>query len=87
MPLKISQTVIIKEIKDTIQKLPTRKAVGLDKILNKVIKAVLKALIILLANTATIYLFKGKLPECCKITTIIILQKVNKKDYSLPKSY
>ena len=56
-------------------------------ILNKVIKTVLKALIILLANTAITYLLKGKLLKYYKITTIIILQKVNKKDYSLLKSY
>ena len=40
-----------------------------------------------LVNTITTYLLKGKLPEYCKITTIIILQKANKKDYSLLKSY
>ena len=73
MPLEISQTVIIKEIKDTIQKLPIRKAVGLDRILNKAIKAVLEALMTPLANTITTYLFKGKLPEYYKVTTIIIL--------------
>ena len=87
MPLKISQTVTIKEIKDAIQKLFTEKAVGLDRILNKVIKAVLKALMTLLANTITTCLLKGKLLEYCKVITIIILQKANKKDYSLLKSY
>ena len=40
-----------------------------------------------LANTATTCLLKGKLLKCCKVTTIIVLQKVNKKDYSLLKSY
>ena len=73
MPLKISQTVTIKKIKDAIRKLPTGKAVGLNRILNKVIKAVLKALITPLANIITTYLLKGKLLEYCKITTIIIL--------------
>ena len=87
MPLKISQTVIIKKIKNAIQKLPTRKAVGPDRILNKAIKAVLEALIILLTNIIITYLLKGKLLECCKVITIIILQKANKKDYSLPESY
>ena len=56
-------------------------------ILNKAIKTVLEALIILLANTATTYLLKGKLLEYYKVTTIIVLQKANKKDYSLLKSY
>ena len=40
-----------------------------------------------LANTTTTYLFKGKLLECYKVTTIIVLQKANKKDYFLPESY
>ena len=87
MPLKISQTVTIKEIKNTIWKLPIRKAVGLDRILNKTIKAVLKALTIPLANIATTCLLKDKLPECYKTTTTIVLQKANKKDYSLLRSY
>ena len=73
IPLEISQTVIIKEIKDAIRKLPTGKSVGLDRILNKVIKTISEALTILLANTTTIYLLKGKLPECCKVTIIIVL--------------
>ena len=74
-------------MKDAIRKLLTGKAVGLDRILNKAIKAALKALTILLANTTTTYLLKSKLLKCCKVLTIIVLQKVNKKDYSLLKSY
>ena len=87
MPLKISQTVIIKEIKNAIQKLSIKKAVGLNRILNKAIKATLKALTTPLANTTTTYLLKSKLLKYYKITTTIILQKVNKKDYSLLKNY
>ena len=74
-------TIIIK------YKLPTRKAVGLDRIPNKAIKAALEALTTPLANAATTYLLEGKLPECCKVTTTIVLQKANKKDYSLLESY
>ena len=48
-----------------------RKAVGLNRILNKAIKTVLKALIILLANITTTYLLKGKLLEYCKVITTI----------------
>ena len=73
MPLKISQTVTIKEIKDAIRKLFTGKVVGPDRILNKAIKAVLKALMTLLANTTTTCLLKGKLLKYYKITTIIVL--------------
>ena len=60
---------------------------GLNGILNKAIKAVLKAIATLLANAATIYLFKNNLPECYKDIIIIVLQKANKKDYFLLGSY
>ena len=60
---------------------------GLDGILNKAIKAILKAIATLLINAATTYLFKNNLLECCKDTIIVILQKANKKDYSLLRSY
>ena len=60
---------------------------GLDRILNKAIKAILEAITTPLIDTATTCLLKGKILECCKKTTIVILQKVNKKDYSLPESY
>jgi len=42
----------------------------------------LKALIILLVNTITICFYKDKLPNYYKVIIIIILKKVNKKDYS-----
>jgi hypothetical protein len=74
-------------MQDAIRKLPTSKAAGLDRILNEVIKAILEAITLPLANTASFYLYKGKLLECYKEITIVILRKVNKKDYSLPGSY
>ena len=74
-------------MKDTIQKLPTSKVAGPDGILNKAIKTALEAIAILLANTTTTCLLKGNLLEYCKDTIIVILQKVNKKDYSLLGSY
>ena len=60
---------------------------GLDRIPNKAIKTVLKVIATLLANTTTTYFFKSNLLECCKDTIIVILQKANKKDYSLLESY
>jgi hypothetical protein len=74
-------------MQDTIWKLPTSKAAGLDRILYKAIKAILEAVTLLLANAATACLYKGKLLKCCKEITIVILRKVNKKDYSLLGSY
>ena len=87
LPLKISQIVSLKEIKDAIRKLPISKVTGLNRILNKAIKAVLKAIAIPLVDTATTYLLKSKIPEYCKKTIIVILRKVNKKDYFLLGSY
>ena len=60
---------------------------GLDRILNEAIKAVLEAITIPLIDTVTTYLFKGKIPECYKEIIIVILQKANKKDYLLLRSY
>ena len=58
-----------------------------DKILNKVIKATLKAVTIFLTNVATTCLFKSKIPDYYKEIIIVILQKVNKKDYLLLRNY
>ena len=71
--LKISQTVIIKEIKDAIRKLPTGKVVGPDRIPNKAIKAALEAIAIPLANTATTCLLKSKILEYYKEIIIVII--------------
>ena len=60
---------------------------GLDRILNKAIKAALKAIAIPLVDTATTYLLKSKILECYKEIIIVILRKANKKDYSLLGSY
>ena len=76
-----------KKIKNTIRKLSISKAVGLNRILNKAIKAVLKAVTTPLANTTTTYLFKNNLLKYYKDTIIVILQKINKKNYSLLRSY
>ena len=46
---------------------------GLNRILNKVIKAVVEAITTLLANAITIYLFKGELLKCYKEIIIIML--------------
>jgi hypothetical protein len=47
----------------------------------------LEAVAIPLVNIATIYLLKGKLLEYYKEIIIVVLRKVNKKDYSLLGSY
>ena len=66
LPLKISQIVSLKEIKDAIRKLSIGKATGPDRIPNKAIKAALKAITTPLIDTTTTYLFKSKILECYK---------------------
>ena len=46
---------------------------GLNKILNKAIKAILEAITTLLINTATTYLLKSKILDYYKETIIVIL--------------
>ena len=58
-----------------------------DRILNKAIKTALKAITILLVDAVITYFLKSKILEYCKEIIIVILQKVNKKDYFLLKSY
>ena len=60
---------------------------GLNRILNKAIKAILKAVTTPLVNIATTCLFKSKILNCYKEIIIVVLQKVNKKDYLLLRSY
>jgi len=57
--------------------------VKLNKILNKIIKAIIEALIIVLVNIIITYFNKDKLLNYYKAIIIVILRKVNKKDYSL----
>ena len=71
--IEISQRVSLKEIKDAIRKLPTRKVARLNRILNNAIKAVLEAVTIPLINAATIYLLKSKILDCYKETIIVVL--------------
>ena len=57
--LKINQIVSSKETKNAIWKLLTSKVAGLDRILNKAIKAALEAVIILSANAVITCLYKA----------------------------
>ena len=61
--------------------------VKLNRILNKVIKAIYKALLKPLVNIITFYLYKDKLLNYSKVIIIVVLKKINKKNYSLLGSY
>jgi len=62
------------------------KVVKLNKILNKAIKAALKAVLIPLVKIIIIYFYKGMLLNCYKVIIIIMLKKAN-KNYFLLESY
>jgi len=49
--------------------------------------AILEALLTPLANTITFYFYIGKLLNYYKVIIIVVLKKVNKRDYSLLGNY
>jgi len=83
----ISPIILIEEISKLIRSLLNRKALGLDGILNKVLKAVALVIIKDLAEVAS-YCFTNRIiPESLKESITIVLRKEGKKDYSFPGSY
>ena len=60
---------------------------GLDKILNKAIKVVVEVIATPLTKAVIVCFQKSELPKYFKATTMVILQKTKKKDYSLLRSY
>ena len=70
-----------------LEKLPNKKALGLDKIANKVLKEVYKELALYLAEVFTIVVHLRYYPKIRKSTTTVALCKDSKADYSLINSY
>jgi len=85
--LNISPTILIKEISKLIISLLNRKALGLDGILNKVLKVVTLVIIKDLAEVASYCFTSGIILESLKESITIVLRKEGKKDYSLLGSY
>ena len=81
--LNISPTILIEEIGKLIRSLLNKKALGLDSILNKVLKVVALVIIKDLAEVASYYFTSGIILESLKEFIIIVLYKEGKKDYSL----
>ena len=75
------------ELEDTIYKLPNRKALGLDGIPNEIIKLVALVISQDFAQAISDCLVGGSLPLRYKESTIVVLRKDGKKDYSLLGSY
>src|SRR6266498_2290892 len=74
-------------LESKLKRLPNGKALGLDRIVNKVLKEVYKELVLYLAEVFTIVARLGYYPKIRKSITIIVLCKDSKVDYSLINSY
>ena len=85
--LNISPTILIEEIGKLIRSLLNRKALGLNSILNKVLKVVALVIIKDLAEAANYCFASGIILKSLKESITIVLCKEGKKDYSLPGSY
>jgi len=85
--LNISPTILIEEIGKLIRSLLNRKALGLDSILNKVLKVVTLVIIKDLAEVASYCFTSGIILKSLKKSITIVLRKEGKKNYSLLGSY
>ena len=74
-------------LKRELEKLPNRKALGLDKIVNKILKEVYKELVLYLAEVFTTVVHLRYYPKIRKSITTIALYKDGKADYSFINSY
>jgi len=85
--LNISPTILTEEISKLIRSLLNRKALGLNGILNKVLKVVALVIIKDLVKAASYCFASGIILESLKESITIVLRKEGKKDYSLLGSY
>ena len=74
-------------LENKLKRLPNGKALGLDKIANKVLKEVYKKLVLYLARVFTIAAQLRYYPKIRKTITIVALRKDSKADYTLLNSY
>ena len=74
-------------IEKELKKLFNKKALGLNKIANKVLKEVYKELVLYLVEVFTIVVYLGYYPKIKKSITTVALHKDGKADYSLINSY
>jgi len=83
----ISPIILIEEISKLIRSLLNGKALGLDGILNKVLKAVALVIIKDLVKVASYCFTNGIILESLKESITMVLRKEGKKNYSLLGSY
>ena len=74
-------------LKRELEKLPNKKALGPNRIANKVLKEVYKELALYLAEAFTAVAHLRYYPKIGKSTTTVALHKDSKADYSLINSY
>ena len=70
-----------------LEKLPNRKAPGLNKIINKVLKEVYKELVLYLVEAFTAVVYLKYYLKINKSTTTVALYKDSNADYSFINSY
>src|SRR5437016_10582199 len=80
-------TSLTEEISKLIKSLLNGKALGLDSILNKVLKVVALVIKKDLAEAASYYFTNRIVLESLKESITVVLRKKGKKDYSLLGSY
>ena len=83
IPQDFPDTLLEREL----EKLPNGKALGLDRIANKVLKEVYKELALYLAEVFTAAVYLGYYPKIKKSITTVALCKDGKADYSFINSY
>ena len=70
-----------------MEKLPNKKALGLDRIVNKVLKEVYKELVLYLIKAFTVVVYLGYYFKIEKFITTVALRKDGKVDYFFINSY
>ena len=70
-----------------LEKLPNKKALGLDRIVNKVLKEVYKELVLYLVKAFTAVVYFRYYSKIKKFITTVALCKDGKVDYSFTNSY
>ena len=83
IPQDFPDTLLEREL----EKLPNRKALGLNRIVNKVLKKAYKELALYLTKVFTIVTHLRYYPKIKKSITTVALYKDGKADYSLINSY
>ncbi len=86
-PVPYHPTITMKQLQDTINKLPPNKASGPDEISNKVLKKCFQTLqhhMLLLAQASFL---TRHFPKRFKETTTAVLRKPRKPDYTKPNAY